>query len=555
MAEAQRRFFDDGGEAAEAVPLSHPRAMTAASQVIDFKKSGPNDRRVLAWQKAAWGYYDQVGELKFSFNLISQIVSRVMLYAAISEDSADVPLDVDTFLSTMPPGNKPKNIGDVCEAANKAMRALVTPAEQSELLRMAALNMSIPGECYLYHDQEKDRWQIASVDEFIPGRPPRLQSTRTGASGSTTTSGIQGGQRTLPENTYAARIWRKHPRWSDEADSSMLGVLDQVEKVVLFDQVMRAISRSRLNAGIVYVPNGLTVDGADGTPVDVAIADFTKSPIEREDAAAQVTPLVLTGPSDAGKELKRIELAREIDEQLLTAAEMAMDRTLAGLDIPKDVVSGLSDIKYANSVVIDDSLYKAHIEPLVLLICDAFTTAYLHPMLLKQGFDKELVQRFVIWYNPSQIVTRPDRSQAANEGFDRFLVSGDAWRRARGFSDLDAPSEDEIINRLALSAQIPPEIGAVLIENLNRKFFSHVREVAKSQAGMPSEVAEVLEGIDLNSVVDMPEGRLSDNESAQPGQETPQTTQHKSGGDVNANGTSPPPTRGPGPGRPGPVSR
>lgn len=521
--------------------LNHPRAMTAAAEVLNFKKLQTGAaRKTQAWQRAAWGYYDQVGELKFAFNLISQVVSRVMLYAAISEDTGDVPMDVSDFLKTLEPEH-PTKVGKACELADEAIRHLSSTSEQSEILRLASLNMSITGECYLYLDKAKGKWNIASIDEFIPGNPPKLQTTRSNATNPNATNGTK----TLSSDTYAARIWRKHPRWSDEADSSMLGVLDQVEKVVLFDQVMRSISRSRLNAGIVWIPNGITViDGESNTkPVDQAISDFTKMPVEDESSAAQVTPLILTGPKEQG-EPKRVDLARQIDEQLIRASETALDRTLAGLDIPKDVVSGLSDVKYANSVVIDDSLYKAHIEPLVILICDALTDAYLQPLLKANGVDEDLARRFVIWYNPAQIVTRPDKSQSANEGYDRYLLSGPTWRRARGYSDLDAPDEDEIRFRKALEAQIPPELAVVLVESLAPDFFRKVRDQNRTTAGVPQDVQQILQG---------EQSPTSPDEEMRVGNESPTTTRHESGGSVNPNGSQPPPTPGPGPGRPGPV--
>jgi hypothetical protein len=306
----------------------------------------------------------------------------------------------------------------------------------------------------------------------------------------------------------------------------MLGVLDQVEKVVLFDQVMRTLSRARLGAGVIFIPAGMTP--ANGMSLQDALVEVTTKPVEDETVATTVTPLLLTGPPELGEKIKRIDLARPIDEQMIAMSQDALDRTLAGLDIPKNVVSGMSDTRYSNALVIDDSLYKAHIEPLLLMICDSLTTAYLRPMLRKAGIEEDIISKLVVWYNPAQIVTRPDRSQAANEGYDRYLLSGTTWRRARGYSDLDAPDEKELIMRMALDkVQIPQDMAATLIEAINPEFFSDARKASQESAGVPSEVSDLLKG-----------GQPAPAKA--PNAETPMRTDEASGGNLSQGGSQPP---------------
>jgi hypothetical protein len=538
------RFFAEDVETrpAEAVPFSHPRAMTAASEVIDVSKRA-SIRGTQAWQRSAWDYYDQVGELKFAFGLISQVVARALLYVAIIEDTAEVPIDTKAFLENLPP--------EVTAAADKTREAIAVADEaladlvyrsvgQSEMLRSLALNLSIPGECYLVDDTARDRWTIASVSELLPGDPPRLRSTRPTATQMGGGPAVSIG-RELNKRAYVARMWRSHPRWYDEPDSSMLGVLDQVEKVVLFDQVMRTIARSRMNAGAIYIPNGLTAK--TGKTVEESLIEATTTPVEDETSGHTVTPLLITGPPELGQLIKYIEMGRKIDADLLAAEDRAIDRMLAGLDIPKDVVSGMAEVRYANSVIIDDSLYKAHIEPLILLICDALTTAYLHPLLKKKRVKEDLLRKIVIWYNPSQIVTRPDRSQAANEGYDRFLLSGEAWRRARGYSDLDKPDDAELILRLALEKiQIPPEIAAVLVEAVSPEFFEKARSASQEAAGVPSEVAQMLgksNGQNDGLGGPRPGPKPGTNPVQAPPTETPARRNEASGGAVTPGGSQP----------------
>lgn len=480
------RFFDapkdetpPGAVRAAAAPYGTARSMAGAAEVLNLNLAEKNrlEHSVQAWQESAWNYVDQIGELKFAFNIVSQVVSRAMLYPAILGDLAEVPTEVGEYLEQ----TKPEVPDVTLRAADVASEVLteLLEAGQAEMLRLLAVNLSVPGECYLLKDTT---WTIASTSELTPGTITYLNRSKKSEL-----------RRAIPKDTYVARLWRAHPRWYNEPDSSMLGVLDQCEKVVLFDQAIRALTRSRLGAGIVAIPSGLT-PLTDGLTVQEALAKATVDPVESEAAAASVVPLLLTGPAEQIKELQRIDLSRPLEEPLLMAYDSALDRMLAGLDIPKNIVTGLADVKYSNALVIDDALYKAHIEPLLLLICDCLTNAYLRPRLRKEGVDEKLVKRMVVWYNPSQIVTRPDRSQAASEGYEKMLLSGKAWRAARGFAETDAPDDDEIIWRKGLDAQVPGEMATVLIEQLHPEFFAKLRQAGRQEAGVPPEVSDILDG-------------------------------------------------------------
>jgi hypothetical protein len=52
----------------------------------------------------------------------------------------------------------------------------------------------------------------------------------------------------------AYRLWRRHPRYSMLADSTMQGVLDLCEELVLLTQAVRARARSRLAGRHPVVP-------------------------------------------------------------------------------------------------------------------------------------------------------------------------------------------------------------------------------------------------------------------------------------------------------------
>ena len=512
----------DGKTYAQAVPYSAPRALTAAAVQLQINDKGEvekfKQRRSGGssdWQSEAWEYYDAIGEIKYAFNLVSSVVSRIRLYAGAIDNAGENPVSV--------------NISEVVDtrlaaAAERALARLSSAyGGQAGLLKDAALNLLVTGECYLVQFPErkgsglKESWDIRSTDELqldsknsyvvIPRRDIiGTSSSRSGA------NGIK-----LPNTAFVARIWRAHPRYSEEADSSLRGLLDLCSELLLLNRTFRATARSRLNAGALYLPDGLSVaaspdpdypydDENDLNPGMTAeeaadefedqLMDAMTTPIRDEDSASAVVPLIIRGPAELGDKIKQFKFERSFDPALADRSDKVLDRILQGLDVPKDIITGLANVKYTNAQTIDDNLYKAHIEPLMLLIADALTVAYLRPALLAAGFVEEDVARVCIWYDPSAVSTRNDRAADADMGFDKMAVSYDAWRRAHGFAATDAPDANELAIRLLVEKGVlSQELTQAMIGAIAPEIMKSVREAqqAESAAPVPPEIQQILE--------------------------------------------------------------
>ena len=79
----------------EPLPYATPRSLTAAATQIRVGDKGEfeqfKNRRSAnssAWQSEAWEYYDAIGELKYAFNLVASVISRIRIYAAVIENPA-----------------------------------------------------------------------------------------------------------------------------------------------------------------------------------------------------------------------------------------------------------------------------------------------------------------------------------------------------------------------------------------------------------------------------------------------------------------------------------
>ena len=705
-------FFKDqnsnaGYEPQKPAPFNTPRPITAAAASIDIgdkirtveiEKQRNADRQ---WQAEAWEYYDAIGEIKYAFNLVASIASRIRLYPAIIQNPGEAPVPMSRA-----------NITDehqqrLADQAERAMRRLDSAyGGQPGLLRDAALNLAVTGEALLVRIPPREAqglpesWDIRSVDEVRVDEKgnwvvtPRRPTARAGSKAALNPSDIP-----LGEDAYIGRIWRAHPRYSDEADTSLRGLLDlciargtyiytpdkarkieeirvgdpvlardpetghltivpvsrvwstgikpvfkvqtrsrsfratgnhpvltlhrsddaprrpgrraagddsadyellykNVEELVpgdmvvtvenpnakkrgdytirmsksaqallplnapfvvssvtavtpdgeeevwdmtvpgpenfiaegvvvhncsellIINQTFRTIARSRLNAGALLIPDTLSEAAATDaleyeeddpyavhedapTPEEMqdqfenALHDAFVTPISDESNVSSVMPVIIRGPSEELDKIRYMTFDRTFDGTLVARADRVLERILQGLDVPKDTVTGLSSIKYANAVQIDESLYRAHIEPLILLISDALTAIYLRPHLISLGFTEEEVKQVVVWYDPSAIATRNDRSADAQTGFNNHAISFDTWRRAHGFSDADAPTPDEMVLRMALEkGSVTPEMVEALLTAIAPELMASARSAAQgaSAAPIPPEVQQALNG-------------------------------------------------------------
>ena len=529
-------------------PLSYntPRSMTAAAAQVKVNDKGEFEqfktRRSAsssAWQAEAWEYYDAIGEIKYAFNLVASVVSRIRIFAAAVDDASQAPVSV----------NESRVIDQqLASAAERALERLNSAyGGQAGLLKDAALNLSVAGECYLVQMPARvgtgtpESWDIRSVDEVITDAKGGLNviGRREQTQGQGSTYGIS----RLGNKAFVGRIWRSHPRFSDEADSSLRGLLDLCAELLLLNRTFRATARSRLNAGALYLPDGLSVaaqadpdypyDSEDGMgsgftaeeaedEFEEQLIDAMTTPIRDEESASAVVPLIIRGPAELGDKIKQFKFERSFDPALAERSDRVLERILQGLDVPKDVVTGLANVKYSNALQIDEALYKAHIEPMMLLICDSLTVVYLRPYLMANGYTESEANRITVWYDPSAVSTRNDRAADADAGYDRMAVSSDTWRRAHGFSDQDAPTPNELALRMMTEkGAMTPELTEAMLAAVAPDMMNAVKaaQQAASAGPLPPAVQDVLAG----ETPPPAEGATPEAEGATP--ETPEVAQ------------------------------
>jgi len=294
--------------------------------------------------------------------------------------------------------------------------------------------ISVAGECYLI--QYKGEWSIRSTDEVTVRASDGRAILRTLRSGGSSATGRLR-EIELPQRTFVGRIWRPHPRYSDEPDSSMIAVRELCDELLTVQRMIRTTARSRMNGGLMIVADSVTAassspagdieeaeEEADAFEQELMLALTT--PVSDESSAMTIGPMVARAPAEIVREAINYQsFSRDADKSLVERADRVLDRIMQGIDIPKDIVTGLANIKYANAIKIDESLYKSHVEPLALMLCDAITSVYFRPAL-KAAFPDlapEDLKKLVAWYDPTEVVTKPDPAAAADQGYQRFTLT------------------------------------------------------------------------------------------------------------------------------------
>jgi 5-methylcytosine-specific restriction endonuclease McrA len=438
------------------------RAFTAAATPINVANRTEAQRLKKLrqpWQDEAWEYRDAVGELRYATTYLGNAARRMVLVpsAYVPGELNPVPLaDVEDC----PP--------QVLAAANDALDRLSAggPVALGGMLRDVTENFEVAGECYLVgtDDGGSEQWDIRSISEVQVNADGQLilRDVETA-----TTSG-QG--EPLPPNAFVSRLWWPHPRKKAYADSPFKAILDIAEELLILSRDIRAAGRSRLaNNGILVIPDTLTIiragteddanDAQDGDEFFQELVAAAQAAIQDEGSASAILPLIARGPAEALQYVRQITISRQDPGNAAKRQEL-ITRMATGIDLPAEVLTGKADLNHWTSWQVSDDTFRHHIEPIVMVEVDALTLGYYQIELQARGVPDEWLNRIVLWYDPTNLVTHPDRSQDAMNAHDRMAISDEALRDYMGFSESDAPTLDEILNRMARQARLDPTIAA-----------------------------------------------------------------------------------------------
>ena len=443
-----RRYRRHGAFAQVQPQLAQARQYAAATTVAG---SGPAtvgdaaaDRRKTpdaAWQAEAYDFADQIGELGYLLNLKSTLVGDSDLLPQqwdvekrdwVETESADV---FDVMAAWQPP-----------------------QGGQRELKRRFGYHLSTAGETHLLGTMPAGavdgigsyEWEFLSTDELKIDQTGKVTRRRNG-----------GDPEDVDPMSYLARCWRSNPRYSDRSDCEVRRVIDICKTILLLSQLVDAVAQSRLASGILFVPNEMSFVGQEDDddfeddtdqpridPFTRALLEHLRAPIVNRDDPAGVTPMVLRGAAVDGDKIRLIDIGKALDTWGAELRIEALRRMAKGLDAPPEIIEGKASLNHWGSWNVDADFVGKHIAPLVNLLADFVTVAYLRPMLEEyKGMTADQARQFRLAGDLSPITGLQDSGGAAERLHAAMLISDEATVRETGFAAADMPSPEELEQR------------------------------------------------------------------------------------------------------------
>ena len=431
------------------------KSLTAAATRMTKADSEYVRRLAMPWQIRALYYTDAIGELHYASQFYARMLQRLRIYPATLGDDGQV---------------KEITSGTAVDLLNRVQDP---GGGKTALLGMYGKLMFITGEGYLFGqglDTGQEKWTFVwreelRFDEF--GKvthvlAPQLPYEQLDFSDAT--------YEEIPEGSAVAyRMWTPHPRFSAWPDSPMRAVLDEAEELLVLSRSVLATATSRLvRAPLLAIPQEIAPappepQGDEDPLNDPFLRDFTahlERAIEDPAAASSLAPYVLYAQSEWIDKIKPITLhdtqTDYLERDLRTEAIARMAR---GLDLPPEVVQGMSSANHWAAWWISDDMWRSHGAPKAEQFCDDVAEAYLRPALRDAGEDWENI---IVAYDASAVVVNPDRSKDADQAWDRGAINYKAYRQAKNFVEQDAQSEDEHQEWLAIKKVIIAADGTPL---------------------------------------------------------------------------------------------
>lgn len=403
------------------------RSLVASAMRVNFDDVSYNTYRFRdeTWQRELWRLYDIVPEFAYASRWVGNCCSQVRIYVA----------NIDKLGRVQGESTKP-------QITALAERVLGGPAAKAEALRSLGINLTVAGEAYIIgkpRENDHDEWFILSSTEVRRARQNR-----------------QWGDKVYPEvfnmgPNVTTRVWTPHPQriWcADSPARSCQPVLRELEQLTKY--VFSQIDSRLFSAGLLVIPNNLDLpdDGSNnsaGESLMIRLATAGAASLRGEGTALGVLPHIIeANPEDIERGFKLVTFDSELSKQALELRAEAVRRLGLGMDMPPEVLTGMSSGNHWQGWLIEGVGIKIHIEPIMTRICDALTTAYLKPALTLLGED---VSRFQFAFDTSPLNVRPQRLQDALNLNEKGIVDDQAVREAGYFKESQKPSEEEVAQK------------------------------------------------------------------------------------------------------------
>lgn len=434
MANPLRRRKRKLSPGALALPPGHSPAPNSIVSAVSDLRRNPNGMSSVyhaEWQQEAIRQYNICGEMRYAVNWKANSVSRCRLIIAEVDDQGNVlgettNQDVIDLISPM----------------------LGNPTQQAEMLHKLTVQLEVPGDSYVWTEPRRDGsyglLHVAAANEIEIGFEEFTVNTGDAI------------PRKYPfSDTLIKRVYQAYPFRCFEADSPVRAALPVLREMEQITKYIFATIDSRLaGAGILGIPSEATFPQATEdlnpgeSPFMATLAEAMIASITEMDSASALVPITVQAPAAAlAGMVWLVHPNSDLKAEFADLRDRAIRRLALDMDVPAEVLLGSGEANRYNVWQIEEQAIKLSIEPRLILIANAFTEGFLYPNLEAADIDPA---RYIIWFDSSELVLRPDRSTDAKDAYDRGELSSAALLRYLGFETTDAPQGEELAMRLVL---------------------------------------------------------------------------------------------------------
>jgi hypothetical protein len=451
--------------------------------------------QALAWQQESWRWYQQLGEVWYSHTWKGNAIAGVHWLIGVADPNTG-----DIVPARGVDGRLAAGVDEgLLALAQASLDRLVGPnGSHSEWARPLGTSMSCVAEGWLvgyFVNEDGDPVEGVLVDTVSGAEtenpdaafmvwdacsPTELNKV-VGDNGKPRFTMIRSAEAEptrLPADTVGVRIWRRSPRFADDADGPMMALLDVCEDLYLLRMSVRGSALSRTHAGLLLIPTeglgeplssyanrvsgGGTGQGPPPNPVITELIAGLSTPHKDPGSAASVVPTTITTKSDHIDHWKHLALTRDIDPETSKQREELIRAYATGIDLPPERLLGMADLNHWTAWQIGEDSWR-HVDPDCQCIADGITSGYLWPDMIASLEDRltddeddvdpaqrDSVRAFRITFDPTPAIISPDRSDDADDAFDRGAISWPAYRRYKHFPETDAPTVEELEERALL---------------------------------------------------------------------------------------------------------
>lgn len=419
-----------------------PASLTAAAVNVKAANGFQNLRLGGSdWQQEGWLHYDSCPEFHAGVNIIAYNLSRAKLFG----------VEVDPVSGEL--ATQATDDPDVMEIMREFFGG---PTGQSQALDRLGRHLSVAG----------DSWTLASPNADYDGSLWEILATTdvTGSNGRLMVQQLNGTPREIDTDyELLIRMWRPHPKVRWQADSMTRSLLPVLRELASLTAMVSATIKSRLaSSGILWLPEDISLPAAStantgdtdqqrsattgGATVWLEIiTEAMTAPIRDPDSASAVVPLVALVKGDSIAKIQHMEFGRDLDQTIEPLREACVRRLAVGMDMPPEVLTGLSTANHWSAWTITEEFAKAFLAPLLELICDAATNFYLRPALAARG---RISADYAIGFDLSALFPRQLSVDDATLAYNAGILKEEKYLEVLGFSAADMADPQERARRL-----------------------------------------------------------------------------------------------------------